>query len=137
MPATLLLVDDEHAHLMTLEKLFVREGYTVLTASDGQDALELVRAHEINLVITDVMMPKIDGMELLQLIRTLRPEAEVILMTAFGTVELAVQGTEEGLELGQRISLARALRQRRDAHRRGRSRAQHRRYSAGPRPFCC
>lgn len=96
MPATILLVDDEHAHLMTLEKLFVREGYTVLTASDGQDALELVRAHEINLVITDVMMPKIDGMELLQLIRTLRPEAEVILMTAFGTVELAVQGMREG-----------------------------------------
>jgi two-component system response regulator HydG len=94
--ATILLVDDEAAHLKTLEKLFAREGHGVLCAADGQQALDLLRAHPVDLVITDVMMPEINGVELLQLARTLRPEAEVILMSAFGTVELAVQGMKEG-----------------------------------------
>ncbi len=94
--ATILLVDDEAAHLKTLEKLFAREGHDVLCAADGQQALDLLRAHPVDLVITDVMMPEINGVELLQLARTLRPEAEVILMSAFGTVELAVQGMKEG-----------------------------------------
>ncbi len=94
--ATILLVDDEAAHLKTLEKLFAREGHDVLCASDGQQALDLLRANSVDLIITDVMMPEINGLELLQLARTLRPEVEVILMSAFGTVEIAVQGMKEG-----------------------------------------
>ncbi len=92
----ILLVDDEIAHLKTLEKLFAREGYQVLSAEGGREALEQVRNHPVNLVITDLMMPELGGMELLKLVKTIRPEAEVILMTAFGTVELAVQGIKEG-----------------------------------------
>jgi len=93
---TILLVDDEIAHLRTLEKLFAREGYTVLSAEGGVEALEIVRAQVVNLVITDLMMPELGGMELMKLIKAIRPEAEVILMTAFGTVERAVQGMKEG-----------------------------------------
>ena len=94
---TILLVDDEIAHLKTLEKLFGREGYQVLCAEDGQQALDLIRQRAPELVITDLMMPgDIDGMDLLGLIKKLTPETEVILMTAFGTVELAVQGMKEG-----------------------------------------
>lgn len=92
----ILLADDELGHLKTLEKLFVREGYEVHTAVDGQAALDVLRQQPIDLVITDVMMPKLDGMELLGLVHTLQPEAVVILMTAFGTVELAVQGMKQG-----------------------------------------
>ncbi len=92
----LLLVDDETAHLQTLERLFVKEGYFVATAESGQQALDLLRAHSFHLVITDLMMPGIDGMDLLKFVRTLQPEAEVILMTAFGTVERAVHGMKEG-----------------------------------------
>ncbi|MBA2664206.1 MAG: sigma-54-dependent Fis family transcriptional regulator [Bradymonadaceae bacterium] len=96
LKARLLLVDDETAHLKTLERLFIKEGYEVATAEGGQQALDLLRTGAFNLVITDLMMPDIDGMDLLKLVQTLQPEAEVILMTAFGTVELAVQGMKEG-----------------------------------------
>ena len=95
--ATLLLVDDEAAHLKTLQRLFEREGYHVLIAHDGQQALDVLReTQHINLIITDLMMPHVDGLDLLGIVRKLRPEIEVILMTAFGTVELAVQGMKEG-----------------------------------------
>lgn len=94
--ARILLVDDEVAHLKTLERLFLKEGYEVATAEGGQQALDLMRESKFNLVITDLMMPEIDGMDLLKLARTLQPETEVILMTAFGTVERAVEGMKEG-----------------------------------------
>lgn len=94
--ARILLVDDEIAHLKTLEKLFAKEGYEVLSAEGGTSALEILRQEPVNLVITDLMMPDLGGMELLKLIKTIRPECEVILMTAFGTVERAVQGMKEG-----------------------------------------
>jgi two-component system, NtrC family, response regulator HydG len=93
---TLLIVDDEIAHLRTLEKLFNKEGYRVLAAENGERALELLRVEVVDLVITDLVMPELDGMDLLRLVRTLQPEAEVILMTAFGTVERAVAGMKEG-----------------------------------------
>ena len=94
--ATILLVDDEVAHLKTLERVFSKEGYEVCTAENGDEALEIVRSEPVNLVITDLKMPGTDGMDLLQLVQTIRPETEVILMTAFGTVERAVQGMKQG-----------------------------------------
>ncbi|TXD38207.1 sigma-54-dependent Fis family transcriptional regulator [Lujinxingia vulgaris] len=94
--ARLLLVDDEVAHLKTLERLFLKEGYQVATATGGQEALDLLREQRFELVLTDLMMPDIDGMDLLKLVQALQPQAEVILMTAFGTVERAVQGMKEG-----------------------------------------
>jgi len=94
--ATILLVDDETAHLKTLERVFSKEDYGVITAEDGDEALELVRSESVDLVITDLKMPGTDGMELLKLVQTIQPEAEVILMTAFGTVERAVEGMKQG-----------------------------------------
>jgi two-component system response regulator HydG len=94
--ATILLVDDEVAHLKTLERVFAKEGYDVLTAENGDEALDVIRQEPVHLVITDLKMPGTDGMELLQLVQTVRPEAEVILMTAFGTVERAVEGMKQG-----------------------------------------
>ena len=94
--ARILLVDDEVAHLQTLERLFEKEGHDVETAPGGQEALDLMRDQKFHLVITDLMMPEIDGMDVLKLAGTLQPETEVILMTAFGTVERAVEGMKEG-----------------------------------------
>ncbi len=94
--ASILVVDDETAHLETLERLFDKEGYEVLTAEDGDDALDILRDRSVNLVITDLKMPGTDGMDLLRLTKKLRPDTEVILMTAFGTVERAVRGMKEG-----------------------------------------
>jgi|SRR5690554_1638356 len=92
----ILLVDDEVAHLKTLERLFVKEGYHVLTAENGEEALAIIRREPLHLVLTDLKMGKLDGMDLLKLAKTLQPEVEVILMTAFGTVERAVQGMKQG-----------------------------------------
>ncbi len=94
--ARILLVDDEVAHLETLDRLFRKEGHQVETAAGGQQALDLMRESKFHLVITDLMMPDIDGMDVLKLAQTLQPETEVILMTAFGTVERAVEGMKEG-----------------------------------------
>ena len=94
--ARILLVDDEVAHLETLQRLFRKEGHQVVAASGGQEALDSMREEKFHLIITDLMMPDIDGMDVLKLARTLQPEAEVILMTAFGTVERAVEGMKEG-----------------------------------------
>lgn len=94
--ATILLVDDETAHLTTLERVFDKEGYRVLTAETGEDALDLVRQQTVHLVITDLKMPGIDGMELMELIDKIDADLEVILMTAFGTVERAVEGIKQG-----------------------------------------
>ena len=94
--AKILLVDDEVAHLETLERLFQKEGHHVETATGGQEALDRMRERNFHLVITDLMMPDIDGMDVLKLARALHPETEVILMTAFGTVERAVEGMKQG-----------------------------------------
>ncbi len=94
--ARILLVDDEVAHLETLDRLFQKEGHEVVTATGGQQALDLMREQNFHLVITDLMMPDIDGMDVLKLAQTLQPDTEVILMTAFGTVERAVKGMKEG-----------------------------------------
>jgi len=94
--ATILLVDDEAPHLSVLEKIFLREGHEVISAANGREGLERLRAHKIHLVITDLMMPEMDGLDLLKATRTVSPETEVILMTAFGTVEKAVEAMKEG-----------------------------------------
>jgi two-component system response regulator HydG len=94
--AKVLLVDDEAPHLQALEKIFRREGHEVLCATSARQALELLRGHAVQLVVTDLMMPEMDGMDLLGAIQALHGEAEVILMTAFGTVERAVEAMRGG-----------------------------------------
>lgn len=94
--AKILLVDDEVAHLKTLERLFLKEGYQVFCARSGEEALDIVRTQPLHLVLTDLKMGALDGMDLLKLVKTLQPDAEVILMTAFGTVERAVEGIKQG-----------------------------------------
>ena len=95
--ATILIVDDETPHLKTLEKVFKREKHEVYTAPNGRAALELLRDRSpIHLVLTDLMMPEMDGMDLLKATQAVSPETEVILMTAFGTVEKAVEAMKAG-----------------------------------------
>jgi two-component system response regulator HydG len=93
---TLLVVDDERANLDSLERIFSREGYRTLLAADAQAALELLRREPVDVVLTDLMMPGMSGQELLRATRAVAPEAEVVLMTAFGTVEAAVAAMKDG-----------------------------------------
>ena len=92
----MLVVDDERSNLESLEKIFQREGMRVLTADDAKHALELVRKHRVHVVLTDLMMPGTTGLELLRALKQVAPDIEVVLMTAYGTVETAVQAMREG-----------------------------------------
>ncbi len=93
---TVLVVDDERSNLESLEKIFVKEGMRALCATSAKQALELARQHRVHVVLTDLMMPGTTGLELLRALKQVAPEVEVVLMTAFGTVESAVSAMREG-----------------------------------------
>src|SRR5450432_291212 len=93
---TVLVVDDEASNLASLEKIFQREGMRVFTADGAKAALELVRRHRVQVVLTDLMMPGTSGAELLRALKEVSPDTEVVLMTAYGTVETAVQAMRDG-----------------------------------------
>lgn len=92
----LLVVDDERALCAGIQEALQREGYVVDTAHDGATALQLVGEHKYNVVLTDVRMPAIDGVQLLKQARQRSRDTQFILMTAFGTVESAVEAMKEG-----------------------------------------
>jgi two-component system response regulator HydG len=93
---TVLVVDDEPSNLASIEKIFQKDGMRVLTAGDARAALDLLRTHKVEVVLTDLMMPAISGLELLRAVKQVSPDVEVVLMTAYGTVETAVQAMREG-----------------------------------------
>jgi two-component system response regulator HydG len=93
---TLLVADDDPAVRQSLERTLTREGYRVVLAPDGQAALERLQAGGIDLVLTDLRMPGLTGLELLRAARVVAPDAGVIMLTAFGTVEEAVKAIKEG-----------------------------------------
>src|SRR5438045_8518550 len=95
-PATLLLVEDEPANLDSLERIFAREWYRTQRAATGAAALALLRGRPADVVLTDLMMPGMSGQELLRAVRAVAPDAEVVLMTAYGTVEAAVAAMKDG-----------------------------------------
>jgi two-component system response regulator HydG len=91
-----LVVDDEEANRLTLERILVREGVEVHHAEDGIEALERIRERRPALVLSDLKMPRMDGMELLRAALEVDPELEFVLMTAYGTVETAVEAMKDG-----------------------------------------
>ena len=92
---TILVVDDEKNYLLVLETLLSPEGYEVRTSTNAQDAIRLVREADLDLVITDMKMRGMSGMELLEEIKKIKPELPVIMMTAFGTIEMAVEAMKK------------------------------------------
>jgi two-component system response regulator HydG len=92
----ILLVDDHKSFRDSLAKVLNNEGYKVFAANDGEEALDILRQEHINLILTDLKMPKMDGVELLRVAKTLHPEVEVILITGFGTVDTAVTAMKDG-----------------------------------------
>src|SRR6185295_2856017 len=90
------LADDDPGLRESLERTLTREGYRVLLASDGQAALERLQAGGIDLIVTDLKMPGLTGFELLRAAKAIAPDLDVILLTAFGTVEEAVKAMKDG-----------------------------------------
>jgi two-component system response regulator HydG len=91
-----LIADDERPNLESLAKIFSREGWRVSTAESGGEALEILRREPVTVLVTDLMMPGMSGEELLRAAKAISPEIEVVLMTAYGTVETAVAAMKQG-----------------------------------------
>ena len=94
--ARILAVDDEEGVRSYLAEALEREGHTVLTAADGLEASKLLEREGVDLVITDMQMPGLDGMSLLAKIRADQPDVEVLMLTAHGSIETAVAAMKAG-----------------------------------------
>src|SRR5580765_1518063 len=86
---TVLVVDDE-------PEILERESLRVLTAGSGGEALDILRREPVSVLLTDLMMPGMSGMDLLRASKSVAPETETVLMTAYGTVENAVEAMKQG-----------------------------------------
>jgi len=103
----IVVIDDEVNAAAALETLLKEDGYDVARAHEARTGLQLVERHDPDLVLTDLRMPGMDGIELLAKIKELRPETMVIVMTAYGTVKTAVKAMKLGAEdyLGKPIDV--------------------------------
>lgn len=94
--AKILIVDDDLQLRQSFQKLLLQEGHSVRTASSGEAGLVMVRKEEFDLVIMDVRLPGIDGLETFRAIHEIESRLPVIIMTAFGTTETAIEATKMG-----------------------------------------
>ncbi len=92
----ILVVDDEQSLRDVLSIMLKRAGYVVTTAEDGEEAIELLNKEIFDLVITDLRMPKSDGMEVLKAVKATSPETVVLIITAFATADSAVEAMKQG-----------------------------------------
>ncbi len=92
----ILIVDDEKVQREMLEGFLIKQGYRAMAAEDGERALEKFKSGNFDLVLTDYRMPGMEGVQLLREIKRLNPEAVVVIMTAYGTVDGAVAAMKEG-----------------------------------------
>ena len=93
---TILVVDDEPNYLIILAEILRDEGFEVFTAGNGEKALDIVRTADLDLVLTDMQMPVMGGMELLRQVKTINHNLPVIMLTAYGEVEKAVAAMRDG-----------------------------------------
>ncbi|MBI5750169.1 MAG: sigma-54-dependent Fis family transcriptional regulator [Nitrospinae bacterium] len=96
MNPEILIIEDEEEMRIALTEVLIRNGYSVHTASNGIEGLELFNKEPFNMVITDVKMPKISGLEVLKEIKKQSPQIPVIMITAYGTIDNAVDAMREG-----------------------------------------
>ena len=109
LPVSALIVDNEPAHARAVAESLERIGYDCTVATTGANGAELIRQKPFDIVITDLVMPEVDGFEILKTTKETQPEAEVIMVTGHGTVPSAVTAMQQGafnylqkpLDLGQ------------------------------------
>ncbi|NCC53774.1 MAG: sigma-54-dependent Fis family transcriptional regulator, partial [Spartobacteria bacterium] len=94
--ANILLVDDEPSILSVLSTLLKAEGHDVVPALGGEKALEVLKDQEFDLMISDIRMSPVDGMQLLTMVRKEYPRMAAIMITAYGSVETAVEAMKQG-----------------------------------------
>jgi DNA-binding NtrC family response regulator len=94
--AKILIVDDEKVALRNLEHVMKKEGYAVVATQSGQNALKMLEEQQFDVILTDLKMEKVDGMQILQRCREVSPDTEVIMITGFATLESAVNTMKHG-----------------------------------------
>ncbi len=92
----ILIVDDEKIALRNLEHILKKQGYEVTTSQSGARALQLLDEREFDLLLTDLKMPKVDGLQVLKRARELHPDTEVIMITGYATVDSAIDAMKAG-----------------------------------------
>jgi len=95
----ILIVDDEPLVRRSLGELLALSGYTVSTASNGEEALNLLKDYTADIIISDIKMPQMDGVELLRKLKVSHPDTPVILITGYSSIESAVEAIEICLEI--------------------------------------
>ena len=92
----LLIVDDDKVALANMAHILDGQGYEIVSTHSGSEALKLLEKQEFDVVVTDLRMPKIDGMEILERCRQLDPNSEVIVITGYATIDSAVEAIRKG-----------------------------------------
>jgi two-component system response regulator (stage 0 sporulation protein F) len=94
MSSKILIVDDQYGIRILLNEVFQKEGYTTYQAANGMQALEIVRKHRPDLVLLDMKIPGMDGIEILKRLKEIDQDIKVIIMTAYGELDM-IQETKE------------------------------------------
>ncbi len=92
----LLIIDDERSIRNTLKEIFEYEKFEILEASDGLEGLNIIKKEDLDLVLCDIKMPKMDGMEVLAATMAIRPDLPFIMLSGHGTIDSAVEATKKG-----------------------------------------
>ncbi len=92
----ILIIDDEESMRHMLSLILKKEGYEVYAASGGKEALDLVSSLSFDFILSDIIMPEMDGLELLQALKDKKVEATIIMMSAYGTINTAVEAMKRG-----------------------------------------
>ena len=96
MVPKMLIIDDEPLMRITLQDSLVGEGYEVVAAETGRKGVDLLRKNQWDIIITDLKLPDLEGIEILKEAKSLNPSTEVILITAYGPIDSAVSAMKEG-----------------------------------------
>jgi DNA-binding NtrC family response regulator len=94
----ILVVDDEEALRTVLSTELSSEGYEVSAASDGGEAIEMVKGNDYDLVLLDIKMPNVDGFEVLKFVKGTKPDIKVIMLTGFADLKNAIESKRLGAE---------------------------------------
>lgn len=91
-----LVVDDQYGIRVLLKEVFSREGFHIFQAANGKAALEIIRVNEPDLILLDMKMPGMDGLEFLRHLRRVQPHTKVIMMTAYGELDMVEEASKLG-----------------------------------------
>ncbi len=93
---TILVADDEMGIRESLRKILEKEGFDVITATNGEEAFKIIRSQNVDLLVTDIRMAGMDGLELLKVCKSVSPYTEVIMITGYASVDTAVDSLKQG-----------------------------------------